>query len=145
MADLSQFQYEKTFSHSPSEVFAIFRQQFEQTFPESDTAHPLGAIVEREAPGAGGYTFRLSMKISDYRKDEVYELTTHASNRQTFVTRYELFPTRDGNTRLVLMEKNTSPGFFGSGNAILAQFFFKRKARKKAERIFQAIENELAK
>lgn len=107
--------------------------------------HPLGATTEREAPGAGGYTFRLSMQISDYRENDVYELTTQASNRQTFITRYELFSTEDGSTRLVLTEKNTTPGYFGSGNALLTQIFFQRKARKKAERLFHAIENELAK
>lgn len=145
MADFAKFQHEKIITHTPSDVFAIFKREFQKTFPEGDVNHPLGAITEREAPGAGGNIFRLSMHISDYREEEVYELTTQASNRQTFITRYELFPAEGGNTRLVLTEKNTTPGFFGSGNALLTQIIFKRKASKKAERLFQAIENELAK
>jgi hypothetical protein len=145
MADTTQFQYEKKFTHPPGAVFAIFKREFQKTFPNGDVNTPLGSTAEREAPGAGGYTFRLDMEITDYLENQVYELTTHASNSQIYITRYELFPSEDGNTRLVLTEKNTTPGFFGSGNALVTLIFFKQKARKKAERLFQAIENELAK
>jgi len=104
----------------------------------------LGATASREVTGIGGNTFRLDLEISDYQENEVYEVTTFASNRQSYVTRYELNPTKDGKTLLRLTEQITTPGFFGSGNAILTQIFFKRKARQKAERLFQAIETELA-
>lgn len=142
---MSQFQYEQSFAYSPKKIFDIFRKQFLETFPQGDINAPLGASTSRESTGVGGNTFRLELEITDYRENEVYEVTTYASNRQSYVTRYELSPMIDGKTRLRLTEKNTTPGFFGSGNAILTQILFKRKARKKAERLFQAIENELAK
>jgi hypothetical protein len=140
---MSQFQYEHSFAHSPEKIFAIFCKQFQQTFPQGNIKAPLGVSVSREASGIGGNTFRLELEISDYRENEVYEVSTYASNRQSYITRYELIPAEEGKTLMRLTEKITTPGFFGSGNAILTQIFFKRKAKQKAERLFQAIENEL--
>lgn len=141
---MAQFILNKIFPYSATEVFAIFRDQFKQTFPQADILNPIGACAERDAAGVQGYTFHLSTQITDYEENKVYELTTRSSNKQIYVTRYELNPLKDGSTLLELSEEIATPGFFGSTNAILTQIIFKKRARKKAERLFQSIETELA-
>ena len=141
---MSQYILKKVFPYSTTEVFAVFHDQFKQTFPLANILKPIGACAERDAAGVQGYTFHLSMQITDYEENRVYELTTRSSNKQIYVTRYELTPLEDGSTLLALGEEITTPGFFGSANAILTQIFFKKRARKKAERLFQSIETELA-
>ena len=140
---MSQFLYQKIIPFSPEEVFSIFREQFYKTFPKANRKKPIGAKAQRDAKGVQGYVFQLQLEVTDYCENKIYEITTHASNKQHYSSRYELTPTDDGGTLLVLKESIITPGFFGTTNALLTQIFFKGRAKRKAERLFQSIQSEL--
>ena len=116
-----------------------------QTFSGVDSTNPIGAKAEKTITGVSGYKFRLNIEVTDYRENEIYEITSRASNDQEFVSRYELFRLGDNKTRLVFSETNITEGFFGSANAVLTSIFFKKRARKKIEKIVRSIIDELEK
>ena len=142
---MSQFIYEQILPYPPKEVFTIFRDQLLKTFPDVNLSKVSGATAGKDTKGISGYTFHLNLEITDYRENEVYELTTHASNRQEFVSRYDFAAVVPNKTRLTLTETNTTSGFFGIANAIVTSIIFKKRATQKAEKIFLSITDELEK
>jgi hypothetical protein len=142
---MTNYQFQHIFSYPPERVFAIFRKQIRETFPSVNLSNPIGTATEKKAKGVQGYTFILQLEISDYKENEAYELTTHASNRQSYVSRYELQPLPENKTQLVLTEENTTPGFWGNANTLLSKMLYKKWANRKAEHLFQGIESELVK
>jgi len=140
---MSHFQHQKTLPYPPEKVFKVFKRQMFKTFPSANRSNPLGAKSERDSKGIQGYTFHLEQEITDYQENRIYEVTTHASNHQVFVSRYELKNGEGDNTLLVLEEWITTPGFFGNINTLLTQLLFKGRAQKKAYTLFQSIESEI--
>lgn len=142
---MTKYQFQHIFSNPPEQIFAIFRKQLCDTFPSVDLSNPIGTTNQKETRGVQGYTFLLDLEISDYKENEIYEITTHASNKQSYISRYELHSLPEDKTQLVLIEENTTPGFWGNANALITKIFFKKQGDRKAERLFQGIEAELAK
>ncbi len=142
---MAQFIYEQILPYPPKEVFTIFREQLIKTFPNVNPSKAIGATAEKDTKGISGYTFQLNLEITNYQENEIYELTTHASNKQEFVSRYDFAAVGPNNTRLTLTETNTTPGFFGSANAIMASIIFKKRAKQKANKVFLSITDELEK
>jgi len=142
---MAQFNFEQILPYPPKKVFNIFREQMLQSFPGVNLNNPLGAKAEKTTTGVSGYKFHLNIEITDYQENEIYEITSRASNKQEFVSRYKFMPEGDKNTRLNFSETNTTPGFFGNANAILSSILFKNRARKKIEKIVLSIVGELEK
>ena len=142
---MAQFNFENIIPYSPNEIFDVFREQMLQTFPDADSANPIGAKAEKTTTGISGYKFLLNIEITDYRENEIYEITSRASNKQEFISRYELKNLDDNKTRLVFTETNITEGFFGSANAVLTSLVFRNRARKKIEKIIVSLVNELEK
>jgi len=142
---MSQFHHQKVLPYPPEIIFTIFKEQIRKAFPKVKLSNPIGARAEKDAKGVSGYSFHLNLEITDYKNNELYELTTHASNQQEYVSRYELKPINKGETLLSLDEKITTPGIFGAANALLTGVIFKGRAMRKAQGLFESIETELEK
>ena len=142
---MAQFNFEDSIPYSANEIFDIFREQMLQTFPGVDPANPVGAKAEKIANGVSGYRFNLNLEITDYRESEIYEIKTHASNKQEFISRYEFKALDENNTQIIFSETNITEGFFGSANAVLTSMLFKNRARKKIEKIIRSLAAELEK
>lgn len=142
---MAQFNFESIIPYSSKEIFDIFHEQMLQTFPGIDPANPIGAKAEKTTTGVSGYKFHMDIEVTDYRENEVYEITSCASNKQEFISRYEFENLDDNKTRLVFSETNMTKGFFGSANAVLTSLIFNKRARNKIEKIIRSLVDELEK
>lgn len=131
-------------NYPAKEIFKIFKKMIKQDFPRFNEKEAIGTSTKKTI---GQYTTKSAeayIEITDYKENEVYEITTVTSKtKATFISRYELEAVDDNTTRLSLHEHQGGEGFFISINYMVQKMFFKKRFTTRFSYFVKGLENEL--
>ncbi|ERI94405.1 hypothetical protein HMPREF1982_01041 [Clostridiales bacterium oral taxon 876 str. F0540] len=125
-----------------NEVFRVFKKTAKRDFPKFNEKSPIGTRVERTA---GAYSVRngkVFVEITDYKPNEVYEITTTHDNI-LYKSRYEFYSIDENKTKIMLFEENHSSGYFNSFNVFVAGLFFKSRVRKRFDFLVKGLKEQV--
>lgn len=131
-------------NYPAKEIFKIFKKMMKQDFPRFNEKDAIGTSTRKTI---GQYTTKSAeayIEITDYKENEVYEITTVTSKTKvTFISRYELEVIDENTTRLSLHEHQGGEGFFLSFNYMIQKMFFKKRFTTRFSYFIKGLENEL--
>ncbi|MGL4450782.1 MAG: DUF3284 domain-containing protein [Sarcina sp.] len=131
-------------NYPAKEIFKIFKKMMKQDFPRFNEKDAIGTSTKKTI---GQYTTKTAeayIEITDYKENELYEITTVTSKTQaTFISRYELEVVDENTTLLSLHEHQGGEGFFVSINYMVQKMFFKKRFSTRFGYFVKALEAEL--
>ncbi|MEQ8197102.1 MAG: DUF3284 domain-containing protein [Clostridiaceae bacterium] len=136
------FEDEIILDYSVNDVFSIFVRTAKRDFPKFNEKNPIGTKTEKKT---GSRSFRktvLSVEITDYEKNKVYEITS-ISQPEVYVSRYEFGDLGNNRTKLTLKESDDSTGFFSVINKFLMKFVFRFLIKRKFDSFISALKDEV--
>ncbi|MGL5067317.1 MAG: DUF3284 domain-containing protein [Sarcina sp.] len=132
-------------NYSAKEIFKIFKKMIKQDFPRFNEKDAIGTSTKKTIGHYATKSAEAYVEITDYKENEVYEITTVTSKTQTtFVSRYELEVVDANTTILTLQEHQAGEGFFVAINYFVQTMFFKNRFKTRFSFLKQALEIELA-
>lgn len=142
---MSGFKNEMIINHNIDKVFNVFHQTAKRDFPDFSEETAIGTKVYRTV---GSYSTKsknnIEVEITDFKRNEVYEVTTRNHvNGQDFVSRYLFEKVDDDTTMLTLEENQQIQGVFSKANAWLTQFIFKNRVKSRLEYFVESLEKEI--
>lgn len=130
--------------YSDKEIFKVFKKMIKQDFPRFNEKDPVGTSVKKKIGSYSTKSAEAYIEITDYKENEVYEITTVTSKTQTtFISRYTLTPVEDGKTLFTLEQSQAGDGFFVTLNHFIQSIFFKGRIKKRFSFLLQGLDNEI--
>ncbi|MGL5634073.1 MAG: DUF3284 domain-containing protein [Sarcina sp.] len=126
------------------EIFKVFKKQIKQDFPKFNEKEAIGTSTKKKIGHYATKTAEAFIEITDYKEDEVYEITTTTSQKSiTFYSRYTLEEIDANTTRLTLEESQAGYGFFVTINHAVQSIFFKKRIKQRFSFLIQSLESEI--
>jgi hypothetical protein len=139
---MATYKNQAIINYPVNEVFKVFKKTAKRDFPKFDEKKPVGVTVERSVGAYSVRSGRMLVEITDYKADEVYEITSSQENH-LYKSRYEFYPVEENKTRLILAESSYSQGIFNYINVLIAGIFFKGRVKKRFKYVISGIENQI--
>lgn len=139
---MATFKNQKVVNYPVEEVFAVFVKLAKRDFENFNLKNPTQANAIRNVGAYSVKEGKLLVKISDFKLNEVYEITS-STPTHTYVTRYELVPVNKDATNIVLVEKDISVGPLNLINTFVAMIFFKGRVKKRFKFVIEGFIKEI--
>lgn len=123
------------------EIFSVFIKTAKRDFPKFDESNPIGASIVKKL-GSKSKAATLTIEITDYKKNELYKITTTSSNAIYYST-YQFEKIDENSTNITLIEDNETQGIFTKINSFLQYVSFKGKVNRRFVRFIEALEREI--
>lgn len=138
------FKNTATLNYSASDIFKLFNKMAKQDFPRFNQKEALGCSTKKNIGHYAGRQTEAYIEITDYKDQEVYEVTTITSKTKlTFVSRYSLEKIDENTTKLTCEETQSGTGFFDAINHTIQAIFFKKRIAKRFNMLIKSIEYSL--
>lgn len=124
------------------DVFYIFVKAAKRDFPKFNEENPKGSKMTKKIAAYSGQIIECTVEISDYVKNEKYEITTSTQNSKC-VSTYTFKREKDNSTLIELEEVQDSQSFISQLGFSLQRFLAKRNAKEKYRANMRNLENEL--
>lgn len=139
---MATFRNEKVIESSIEAVFEVFFIIAKRDFKDFDVKNPTLSSAIRKVGTYSLKESKLLVKITDFKKNEVYEITS-STETNTYVTRYELISLSPNSTKIVLIEKDISVGAVNLINTFIAMIFFKGRVKKRFNYLMEGFLKEI--
>lgn len=129
-------------NYNIKDVFRVFHKTAKRDFPKFKESTAIGTKVTRNVGAYSSKKGEMHIEISDYKRDEVYEITSYKKG-VSFKSRYETQVIDENNTKVTLIEEDDTKGLFKAMNYILGILFVKRKASNRFKVVIKELEYEI--
>lgn len=131
-------------NYSAKEIFKVFKKMIKQDFPRFNEKEPIGTSVKKQIGSYSTKSAEAYVEITDYKENEVYEITTVTSKTQvTFVSRYVLTPISEDKTLFTLEQTQAGTGFFITVNHIIQSIFYKKRVQRRFDALLEGLDTEI--
>ena len=137
----------KTFgilNYQVEEVFHIFVKNAKRDFSDFNEEDPTGCKIKKSIESAGPKPVECTVEITEYIKNEKYQITTSTSF-STCVSTYIFKGQKDGTTKLIFQEEQGSDQFISYMMVYIQRFMARRNFKAKYKHIIESLDNELKK
>ena len=124
------------------DVFYIFVKAAKRDFPEFNEENPKGIKMTKKIGAYSGQTVECTVEISDYVKNEKYEITT-SSQTSKCVSTYTFKKKDDNSTLIEFKEVQHSNAFIAQMGFWVQRFLARRNAQARYKANMENLENEL--
>lgn len=128
-------------NYPAEDVFNIFIKHAKKDFSNFNEEDAKGCKIEKKI-NSGENQIECIVEITEYKKNEMYQITTSTNNSQCIST-YNFIKQKDGTTKLVLEEDQTSGQFIGYMALWIQRFMARRNFKLKYNNIIDSLNNEL--
>lgn len=128
-------------NYPAEDVFNIFIKHAKKDFSNFNEEDAKGCKIEKKI-NSGENQIECTVEITEYKKNEMYQITTSTNNSQCIST-YNFVKQKDGTTKLVLEEDQTSGQFIGYMALWIQRFMARRNFKLKYNNIIDSLNNEL--
>lgn len=128
-------------NYPAEDVFNIFIKHAKKDFSNFNEEDAKGCKIEKKI-NSGENQIECTVEITEYKKNEMYQITTSTNNSQCIST-YNFIKQKDGTTKLVLEEDQTSGQFIGYMALWIQRFMARRNFKAKYNNIIDGLNNEL--
>lgn len=139
---MATYKNQTVLDYPAKEIFKVFKLTAKRDFPKFNENKPIGVSVERKVGAYSLKTETMLVKITDYKNNEVYEITS-SHNSTTYKSRYEFFAIEGSKTKLVLIESQYSTGFANIINIVVASIFFRGRVKKRFNHLVNTLKNQI--
>ncbi|WP_238884625.1 DUF3284 domain-containing protein [Clostridium sp. YIM B02551] len=141
---MSLHESEVILDYSVKDVFSIFAKTAKRDFPGFNEKDPIGATVTKQVGAYSSKTGTMTVEITDYIKNEVYEIrSATSSGSMSYISRYEFTALDENKTKLVLIESEGANGIFSTVNVFMTKYLFKKRIKRRFDYFVKSLENEL--
>lgn len=134
---MKTFTNESIINHSCKDIFNIFVKSAKLNFPDFKEKRAVGVYLKQKK------NKRFRVEITAFERDKIYEIT--ASNRREFcITRYELIPISENETKLVFTEVESDRNIFGKINSLLTSLLLGKRQPDEFNNFIKNLEKSLA-
>lgn len=124
------------------DVFHIFIKNAKKDFENFDENDAKGCKIEKSINTGGKVPVMCTVEITDYAKNEKYQITTSTSFSKC-VSTYNFKGQKDGSTKLILEESQGTDKFIGYMSLWIQRFMARRNFKAKYNNIIDSLNNEL--
>jgi hypothetical protein len=124
------------------DVFSIFIKIAKRDFSNFNEEDATGCKIEKSINTGRPNPIKCTVEITEYAKNEKYQITTLASYSKC-VSTYNFKGQKDGNTKIVFEEIQTSDKFTGYLSLWLQRFMARRNFKAKYNNFIDVLNNEL--
>ncbi|MFW2491358.1 DUF3284 domain-containing protein [Clostridium chromiireducens] len=124
------------------DVFHIFIKNAKRDFSDFKEEDATGCKIEKSINTGGSAPVQCTVEITGYAKNEKYQITT-STRFSTCVSTYNFKGQKDGTTKLVFEEEQSTDKFFGYISLLVQRFMARRAFKSKYNSIIEALNNEL--
>lgn len=128
-------------NYPAEDVFHIFIKHAKKDFSDFNEENAKGCKIEKQI-NSGVKLIECTVEITDYKKNEKYEITTSTSYSKC-ISIYNFIKQKDGTTKLVFEEDQASDQFFGYISLWIQRFMARRNFKLKFDNIIDSLNNEL--
>lgn len=139
---MSMHQNEAILDYSVKDLFGIFIDVAKRDFPGFNEKTAIGTTVEKSVGAYSGKTGKMTIEITDFIKNEVYEITSRSGSGQVFLSRYEFEEIEEKKTKISLVEDEKSVGIFAVINSFVVKFLFKKRIKARFNYFIKGLEAE---
>ncbi|MGL5151317.1 MAG: DUF3284 domain-containing protein [Clostridium sp.] len=136
------FRNSTVINYPVEEVFKVFIKVAKRDFPKFNEKDPVGCSVSKQIGAYSTKSASVRIEITDYKKDELYQITT-VRDKMVYVSTYHFEKVDDDSTELLLEETEDTPGLFPGLNSMLQNLCYKGRIRKRFAFFVQGLENEI--
>lgn len=129
-------------NYKVEDVFYIFVKAAKRDFSEFHEENPLGSKITRKIGAYSGQVVECTVEITDYVKNEKYEITTSSKNSKC-VSTYTFKKENDNNTLIEFKEVQHSKAFISQLGFLVQRFLAKRHGKEIFNANMENLENEL--
>lgn len=117
---MSTFTAEAIIDSSCREIFNVFVKSAKSNFPDFKEKRAVGtSSVQKKNK-------RFKVEITAFERDELYEVTA-SNKRESCITRYQLIPLSEHETKIVFTEIESDRNIFGKINACLSSLMLGKR------------------
>lgn len=124
------------------EVFSVFIRTAKRDFPKFNENNPIGASVKKKVGAQSKKSQSLNVEITDYKKNELYKITSTSSNTVYYST-YQFEKIDGSSTRITLIEENETKGIIRGINHFFQGLSFKGRIKKRFVYFMETLEREV--
>lgn len=124
------------------DVFRIFIKNAKRDFSDFNEEDATGCKIEKSIKTGGPNPVKCTVEITEYKKNEKYQITTSTSFSKC-VSTYNFKGQKDGTTKILLEENQTTDKFIGYASLWLQRFLVRRNFKAKYKNIIDGLNNEL--
>lgn len=128
-------------NYPAEDAFHIFIKHAKKDFPSFNEENAKGCKIEKKI-NSGGKPVECTVEITEYKMNEKYEITT-STDQSKCISTYNFIKQKDGTTKLVLEEDQTSSIFIGYMALWIQRFMARRNFKLKFNNITDSLNNEL--
>lgn len=139
---MSMHENEVILDYSVKDLFGIFIKVAKRDFPNFKEKTAVGTKVEKKVGAYSGKTATMTVEITDFEKDKVYEITSTSPNGQVYTSRYEFEELEENKTKISLSETEASGGIFAIINSFIVKYLFKKRINRRFEYFVKGLEAE---
>lgn len=133
------FTYQKKMNASKEKIFAIIRDNSLSDFPKKNIKEGyVGSKYETTKPNRMGKEVKISVHISKYEENKLYEVVTQTEN-DTYTSTYTIDDTPNG-TILKYVENYKSELQLNNLNYLLMRILYNFSSKRRIKHIFKSIE-----
>ncbi|ABR32983.1 MULTISPECIES: DUF3284 domain-containing protein [Clostridium] len=124
------------------DVFHIFIKNAKKDFSDFNEEDATGCKIQKSINTGRPNPVECTVEITGYAKNEKYQITT-STDFTTCVSTYNFKGQKDGTTKLVFEEEQSTDKFFGYMSLWIQRFMARRAFKAKYNNIVEALNNEL--
>lgn len=124
------------------DVFYIFVRAAKKDFSTFNEENPKGCKITRKINSYLGQVIECTVEITDYVKNEKYEITTSSQNSKC-VSTYTFKKSKNNSTLLEFKEVQSSGSFILQLGMMTQRFLGKSNVKEKYNVFIESLENEL--
>ena len=124
------------------DVFHIFMKNAKKDFSDFNEEDPTGCKIKKSIESVGQKPVECTIEITEYIKNEKYEITTSTSFTKC-VSTYMFKGQKDGTTKLIFEENQPYDKFVSYTTIWLQRLMARRNFKAKYKHIIDSLDNEL--
>lgn len=124
------------------DVFHIFIKNAKKDFSDFNEEDAKGCKILKNITSGGDKPIECTIEITDYVKNEKYQITT-STDYASCVSTYYFKGQKDGTTKLEFEENQTTEKFFGYLSLWVQRYMARRNFKAKYNNIIDGLSNEL--
>lgn len=139
---MSMHENEAILDYSAKDLFGIFIKVAKRDFPGFNEKTAVGTVVEKNVGAYSGKTAKMTVEITGFEKNKLYEITSLSPTGQVYISKYEFEELEENKTRISLSETEGSTGVFGVLNGFIVKYLFKKRINRRFEYFVKGLEAE---
>lgn len=134
---MKTFTTESIINHSCKKIFNTFVKSAKANFPDFKEKRAVGTYSEQKK------NKRFRVEITAFERDKIYEITAR-NRRESFITRYQLIPISENETKLIFTEIESDRNIFGKINSALTSLLLGKRQPDEFNTFIKNLEKSLA-